>query len=71
MREDGAFSVPAALALGGIDLGYWLKARWPDHIGILEALAVEIHEQRKQERADLAVKIANEVIEGLDRSMKA
>lgn len=70
MREDGAFSVPALLAMGGVDLGYWLKARWPDDQAILDALAVEINEQRRKERENLAHEIATKVIEGLDKAIK-
>lgn len=70
MREGGAYSVPALLAMGGVDLGYWLSAKWPDDQAILDALAVEISETRRKERENLAAEIAKEILEGLDRSLK-
>lgn len=68
MREEGHLKVPALLAMGGVDLGYWLKARWPDDIAVLEALAVEIREQREQEIKGLAIETANRIMEGLEKA---
>lgn len=68
MREDGALTVPALLAMGGVDIGYWLKCRWPDDEAILHAIAVEIRELRVREQKNQAIEIANRVMEGLDNA---
>jgi hypothetical protein len=54
--------------MGGVDLGYWLKCKWPDDEAILHALAVEIRTQRDREMKNLAHEIASRVMEGLDKA---
>lgn len=66
MRESGAVRTPAILALAGIDLRFWLQARWPDDIGILEAIAVEADYIERERRRDLSRAIRNEIGDLLD-----
>lgn len=60
--------IPALLALGGVDPRLWMRARWPDDVAILEALAVECDAITRRRRDDQAVAIANKVAEMLDKS---
>lgn len=45
-----------------------MRARWPDDIGILEAIAVEAEQIERDRRKDLAIDIANAVAEMIDKS---
>lgn len=68
MREAGGITVPALLALGGIDVRLWMRARWPDDVALLEALAVECNAIDRRRREEQAVMIANKVGEMIDKS---
>lgn len=61
--------IAALLATHGVDPGYYLRARWPDDVGILEALAIEADSLDRDRAKRWAREIANAVGEMLDKSL--
>ena len=56
----------ALVGLAGLDPGIYLRARWPDDIAIIEAVALEAQAIRDHEAEDLARRTANAVGKMLD-----
>lgn len=54
------------LAAQGVDLRYWLRARWPDDVAIVQAIARRGEKMAADQRDALAIDIANRVREMID-----